>query len=491
MQRIFEIIPGALTWLTLILMVLLAWLMPTQAAIFIIAFDLLWLIRLLYLHFYLRYSFKQLRTNLKIDWLEKLKNVSSDWQKIKHLIILPMYNEPYALIRESFITLAKSNYPIKKDFFVVLATEKSGGSDAQETAKKIKGEFENEFFEFLITVHPDNLPEEIPGKGSNETWAIKQAKKEIIDPLNVPYENVIVSVFDIDTQVPPDYFSRLTYVFLTNPKSQRSSYQPIPLFLNNIYKAPIFSRLMAFFPTFWQMMQQPRPEQLITFSSQSIPLKALVEIGYWTTKHVSEDSLIFWQCYSHYNGDWRTIPIFYPVSMDAITASTFWKTLKNLYKQQRRWAWGVENIPFMFQKFRQNKIIPLFKKIYWLVIMLEGFYSWTTAPLLIFFLGWLPLLLGGAAFTGTVLYHNLPKITGLLMILLNIGIATSAIISTVILPPKPSWFKKRHYIIYSLQWLLTPISLLIFSVLPALEAQTRLMLGGRFRLGFWATPKDR
>src|SRR3989344_6026440 len=126
MQRIFEIIPGALTWLTLILMVLLAWLMPTQAAIFIIAFDLLWLIRLLYLHFYLRYSFKQLRTNLKIDWLEKLKNVSSDWQKIKHLIILPMYNEPYALIRESFITLAKSNYPIKKDFFVVLATEKSG-----------------------------------------------------------------------------------------------------------------------------------------------------------------------------------------------------------------------------------------------------------------------------------------------------------------------------------------------------------------------------
>ena len=36
-----------------------------------------------------------------------------------------------------------------------------------------------------------------------------------------------------------------------------------------------------------------------------------------------------------------------------------------------------------------------------------------------------------------------------------------------------------------------PITLIVFGAVPGLEAQTRLMLGGRFRLGFWATPKER
>ena len=39
--------------------------------------------------------------------------------------------------------------------------------------------------------------------------------------------------------------------------------------------------------------------------------------------------------------------------------------------------------------------------------------------------------------------------------------------------------------------MLMPLTLIIFGAFPGLEAQTRLMLGGRFRLGFWVTPKGR
>jgi len=77
------------------------------------------------------------------------------------------------------------------------------------------------------------------------------------------------------------------------------------------------------------------------------------------------------------------------------------------------------------------------------------------------------------------------------MTLAMVGIVTSAILSIILLPPKPRWFKKWHYLLYFFQWLLMPITLIVFGAFPGLEAQTRLMLGGRFRLGFWFTPKHR
>ena len=489
--RFFEVLPGFLTWLTLAMMVILSWQSPLGIAIFIIVFDLYWLIRIIYLHIYLTFSFRKVRANIKINWLEKLEAERLAWDNLYHLVILPMFREPHTLARESFGALVNSNYPVKDKMIVVLAVEERGGVEAKETAEKIRKEFGDKFFKFLLAVHPANIPEELAGKGANESWAAKEVKQSFIDPAGIPYEKIMVSIFDIDTQVPPDYFSRLAYVFLKNPHALRSSYQPVPFFTNNIYSAPAFSRVMAFFPTFWQMMQQPRPDQLLTFSSQSIPFQALVDVGFWTTKHVSEDSLIFWQCYDRYGGDWRAIPLFYPVTMDATQGATFWESAKNLYKQQRRWAWGVENIPFMMEIFRRNKKIPTRKKISWLFLLMEGFWSWSTASLLIFFLGWLPLILGGTEFNATLLSYNLPRTTSTLMTILNVGIALSATLSTMLLPPKPAWFKKRHYAVYILQWILTPLILLAFSAIPAIEAQTRLMLGGKFRLGFWVTPKTR
>ncbi|MDP3015320.1 MAG: glycosyltransferase family 2 protein [bacterium] len=520
LYRFYEIIPGSLAWTTIILIFLLSWLAPALTAIFIILFDIYWLLKTIYLSFHLRATFSKMRENLKIDWLEKLKkchcerseaisitkgllrrsaprndsiasgNSGRNWSNVYHLIILPMYKEPYEVVKESFESLIKTNYP-KDKFIVVLATEEQGGEPAQETAKKIQQEFGNKFFKFLIATHPANIANELPGKGSNQAWATKEVKRLIIDPLKIPYENILTSVFDIDTQVLPDYFSRLTYVFLTCENPQRSSFQPIPFFTNNIFQAPALGRVIAFSCTFWQMMQQSRPERLTTFSSHSMPFKALVEIGFWNTDIVSEDSRIFWQCYFHYNADWRVEPLFYPVSMDANVTPKFWQTMLNLYKQQRRWGWGCENIPYMLDGFRKNKKISFRKKIHWAFNAIEGFHSWATNALIIFALGWLPLMLGGADFNFTLLSYSLPQITHWIMTLAMFGIITSAILSVILLPPKPDWFKKRHYFFYFLQWALMPITLIIFGAFPGLEAQTRLMLGGKFRLGFWVTPKQR
>jgi hypothetical protein len=165
--------------------------------------------------------------------------------------------------------------------------------------------------------------------------------------------------------------------------------------------------------------------------------------------------------------------------------------MKNLYLQQRRWAWGADDIPYLIYGFIKKKVIPLRKKIYWSLHIIEGFWSWATNSIIIFSLGWLPLFLGDKNFNYSVLSYNLPKITGTILQFSMFGVIASAILAIILLPPKPIWFKKQHYLIYLLQWLLLPIVLIVFGSIPALEAQIRLMLGGRFRLGFWVTPKQR
>jgi len=127
----------------------------------------------------------------------------------------------------------------------------------------------------------------------------------------------------------------------------RKSYQPIPVYNNNIWEAPLISRIIATSSTFWEMMQQERPEQLVTFSSHSMPLATLLEVGY-PRNVVSDDSRIFWRAYFYYGGKYKTTPLYYPVSMDAVLGKTTFRTMINQYKQQRRWAWGVENVPYVF-----------------------------------------------------------------------------------------------------------------------------------------------
>ncbi len=485
MYRFFETLPGILTWTTLIAMVVLSWAYPAAIAIFIILFDIYWLLKTVYLSLHLRVTFKHMRENMNINWLDKLHH----WENIYHVVIFPMYKEPYEVVKESFASLAKVNYP-KDKFIVVLATEGRAGDEAQETARRIEADFKDVFGKFLTTTHPADLPGELAGKGANEAWAAAQAKRELIDPLGIPHEQILVSVFDIDTQNYPDYFSRLTYLFLTEEDPLHAIYQPIPLFINNIYEAPALARVVAFCTTFWQMMQQARPERLTSFSSQSVPFKALVDMGFWDTNVVSEDSHVFWQGYLRYDGNFRVVPMEYPVSMDANVMPTFWGTMKSLYKQHRRWAWGAENVPYMLEGFRQNPRIDWKKKWYWGFISVEGYHSWATNTLMIFALGWLPTLIGAGDFSHSYLSFSLPRVTRLIVGISTLGIAASAVL-TLLLLPKTSERRGVRFLGYLLEWILVPITLIIFGSIPAIEAQTRLLVGGKYRLGFWVTPKGR
>lgn len=484
--RFFEILPGFLSWSTIILSVLLSFIKPVWVAIFIICFDVYWFIKAIYLAMNLLSSYKHLNLNIKRDWLEIVKE-KNGWDDYYHLVILPTFKEGIEIINPTFEALKNCNYPNDK-IIVVFAGEERDRERAIKNAKIIEEKYGHIFYKFMVTIHPDDITGEIAGKGSNETWAARQATK-FIDERNIPYEKIILSVLDIDTCVHKEYFGILTQKFMTVKNPHQVSYQPIPMFYNNIWDSPILMRLVAMNTTFWMMMEQSKPEKLVTFSSHSMSFKTLVDIGFWDTDVVSEDAHIFWQCFMHYNGEYRVEPLLTPVYMDTVLADTYKQSIINQYKQQRRWAYGVEDVPYIFLNFFRNNNIKITKKLKFGFWSLEGYHSWATNALIIFLLGWLPLLLGGDQFTKTLLAQSLPVVTQILMTIAMLGMIISATVNVLIMPDRPDGKKGKKISSILIQWLFLPITTILLGSIPAYESQTRLMLGKY--MGFWVTEKVR
>lgn len=497
LYRLLEILPGFLAWITLVLVVLLSFLAPVFMAVFVIVFDIYWLIKTLYLLLHLRASYSQLKKNLKINWLARLESLPTEsytlqplksWQDIYHLVFLPIYKEGSEVLEATLEGLLKSNYP-KSKMAVILCWEERGGSATGEAVRQIESSYKDKFFHLSAIMHPVGLEGELPGKSSNTSYAAQKIKTDLVDRLGIPYSNILVSNFDIDTIVFPEYFGVLTYRFLTTPNPLRASYQPVPFYTNNIWEAPSLARVVAFGTTFWYSINQEQPDRSQTFSSHSMPWQALVDVGFWQKNMVNEDSRIFCQCYLQYDGDYRVVSLYYPVSMDANVGPTFWRTTEAIYKQQRRWAYGSENIPYLLYGFSKNSKIKRRNKWYWSFVTIEGFHSWATTAVILFVLGWLPVMVGGPAFNQTVLSLNLPSLTRMIMTLSMAGLISSAVLSIALLPPRPPKFGRLKYVWMILEWIIFPVSTILLGSLPSLEAQTRLMLGKY--MGFWVTPKTR
>ncbi len=475
-NRAFEIIPGALSWGIIISMVALSLWNPVTCAVLIIVFDFYWIIRTLYLTTLLIMAYNNLSCQKNRDWLLACRRSSQkkDWQSINHLVIFPTYKEGLEILRPSLQALRDCNYP--KDKMIVVVAFEERNKKAKENASALETEFKQDFFGYISTFHPDGLPGETRTKGANATWAAKSAR-EFLSAKNIPCENVIISCFDADTCVEKEYFGCLTYHFLSSSNPHQASYQPMPVYNNNIWYAPSFARLVEMSASFCQLIESMRLEKFVTFSSHSMSFKTLVEIGYWPVNMISDDSVVYWKAYLFYKGDYRVIPLYITVSMDVAYTNNFFKTILMQYKQKRRWAWGVENFPFVMNAFLNSEGIPLAKKIRRAYHLLESHVTWAVWAIILMLVSPLPILFGGEIFKQMSIGYNLPQITGLL---LNFTLGASIIwilLSWTILPPRPKnvhWFKN---VVMVVEWGIVPFIILMVGSIPALDAQTRFMLG--------------
>jgi len=528
LQRCLEILPGLASWTLILGLVALSIWMPLVASIAVIAFMLAWVLRLFYLTIFLFLSYARLSLEKNTDWLarvrgmdqlehylgdlckapqnENLKQRISRWMhrndmerlkksgsipprssEIFHLVVIPVIKEAPSLVEANVLSIA-NNKALARQTVIVLAVESRAQASVKDGMAHIADKFRDQFMTFLLVEHPDGLPGEARVKGANTSYAARVAA-QYFEERKIPFENIIVSCFDADTVVGPDYFACLTYGFMNCPDRQRASFQPIPVFHNNIWDVPGFARVVETGSSFFQLIETTDPERLVTFSSHSMSFKALVEVGYWPADMISEDSGIFWKAYLYFDGRYQVVPLPTTLSMDIVDAGSWWGTVGSLYKQKKRWAWGVENFPLVMRGFLANKEIHLSDKIRHAFKLFEGHVTWAALPFLLTFVGWLPAISEGNEFSNTVLYYSASRFTQAIFALSTLALCGTIIMSLCLLPKKKKRFSFLWTMIHGLEWFLVPFILVFLSAMPALDAQTRLMLDKRME--FWVSDKRR
>src|ERR1041385_371940 len=75
--RFYEILPGVLTWVTLLGAPILSYFHPVWVSVYIIAFDLYWFLKGGNVAIHLLHSYAELKTHRQIDWLDWCKRLSN------------------------------------------------------------------------------------------------------------------------------------------------------------------------------------------------------------------------------------------------------------------------------------------------------------------------------------------------------------------------------------------------------------------------------
>jgi cellulose synthase/poly-beta-1,6-N-acetylglucosamine synthase-like glycosyltransferase len=400
---------------------------------------------------------------------------TDDWKNIYHLVIVPTYKEKLEILESSIESVINSDYPLDKIIYV-LAVEERDKNNGEKIASVLKEKYGDKLYAFLYTVHPANIPGEVKGKGANIYFSAKETLK-FIDKQKIPYQDIMVTTMDADNLADRKYLANLSYAFITDLDPIHKSYQPLPMYFNNIWDVPVPMRLMAMSSSFWQMVVATQPHLLRNFSAHAQCLEALVATDFWSRKTIVEDGHQFWRSYFAFHGNHQVVPLFAPIYMDAVQADSLLLTLKEQYLQQRRWSWGVSDIPYVFTRMIHDRKIPFWDKFIKAVMLFDSYYNWSTASFILAVVAWYPFVFSHDFFNSIYAY-SFPLVYKVLLMLAWVGMLTTLIISTILLPPnKKRRFHPRFYIIRD--WIITPIILaatnILFSAVPALESQTRLM----------------
>lgn len=480
-ERFLEILPGTAMWLAILSPIWLSFILPFAVAYLVIIADVYWFITAVKISTLVYIGHKKLDDAKKADWPARLeKDFPQQWKEYYHLFVLPTYKESLEVLSPAFDAIASSDYPKDKIFLAVGMEEREQQKNPEKiesTSKYLNEHIAKKIGGVFITIHPYGLPGEIAGPGTNRNWALRSAVKEF-NKRGIKLEQVIVTTLDADFVIHERFLAGMTHKYLSTPPDVRlkRSFTGTFFYWNNYWQAPAAMRIIATGTAFWQLSEMVGSDKYINFASMSINMKSLLEIGLWIPDKVNDDSGFYWKAYYHFNGDYKVIPHFMPISADTNLDVSFWKTVQNQYGQLKRWAYGVEHIPFIVTQYFKNTDMNFWDKTDKLFFIMWSYFKWGSVALFITFASFfIPIVNPG--YTQSAVAYNLPVISSWILTGAFIGLFATMIIHEKTAPKRPaSWslFKKTWSVI---QWLVLPLAIVTIGVIPAIDAQTSLMLG--------------
>lgn len=509
--RFFEILPGLLSYGAIILLIVLSFLNTVLASAYLLLIVLTALVRAVGIAYHTIKGNKELKRTCAVNWharLMELGDAEASYKRLKdkdykeyefsnhkenllaiasnpkkypkpdeiiNAVIITAYTEPFDVIEPTIKALTKVTYD-KKNLLIFFAYEERGGESIEATVKKLKSLYGDQFMDFVLSKHPKDLPNEVVGKGGNITYAGHRLK-EYCDRNKIAYDKVIVTTLDCDNRPHPKYFDAVAYEYIVNENRNNMSYQPVSLFINNIWDVPAPMRVLATGNSFWNIISSVRPHTLRNFASHSQPLKALVGMNFWSVRTIVEDGHQYWRSYFYFKGNYTVQPILVPIYQDAVLSGTLKKTLKDQFKQLRRWSYGASDIAYVAMNiFTKDRDVPLMPALGRFIRLLDGHVTLACISFLVAFGGWVPLIVNPRA-SMLIAAQQLPDAISKIQQVAMLGIIVTIVISFQIIPKRPARYKWTKSIFMFTQWILMPVTAILYSALAAYVAQTRLMFG--------------
>lgn len=512
--RLFEMLPAVLSYGALVVMFILSFISPVLAAVYLLFIIVTLLVKSVGIAVHTIQGRNKLEAAQRVDWHQRLMDLEdpvtsfeiykkkrsktlagfdiynhidnlrlmsaspSDFPKpseVLNAVIIATYNESYDILAPTIESVVNNSCGPER-IILTIAYEERGGEKIENTVLRLKKEFAGKFYAFHLVKHPKDLPNEVIGKGGNITYAGKFLG-EWLKQEGIQSKNVIVTTLDSDNKPYRTYFDYVTYEYIVHEDRKHLSYQPVSLFMSNIWDAPAPMRVIATGNSFWNIISSMRPHTLRNFASHSQPMDALEEMNFWSTRTIVEDGHQYWRSYFYFGGNYSVLPIYVPIYQDAVLSDTYMKTLKAQFMQLRRWAYGASDVPYVADRlFTRERNIPLYGGLARFFRLLDGHVTLASMSLLVAFGGWVPLLVNSEA-ARSVAAHQLPEVISTLQQIAMVGLFITVFLAFKMLPPRPERYKRHRSFYMIAQWVLMPFTAIFYSAVSALYSQGRLFRG--------------
>lgn len=511
LYRFFEILPGALSYSMIGALFVFSLISPVVAAIYLLVIITITLVKAVGVAVRTVQGYNDIQSAMKVDWHKRLADLKDphenferlhgreskqfdfdmhvenlralsvapedypDPDSIYHAVIMVAYNEGMETLVPTVEAVRDTTFPNERIIFV-MAYEERGGEEIENNAKELREMFKDTFYDFVLVKHPKDLPGEIKGKGPNLTYAGEHLA-EYVKKKRLPFDNIVVTSLDSDNRMHPGYLDCVAYEYIVHEDRKRMAFQPVSLFMNNIWDASAPMRVIAVSNSFFNVINVKRPHLLRNFASHSQSLSALYEMDFWSKRTIVEDGHQYWRSLFHFRGKYEVLSIKVPIYQDAVIEETLIKTLKAQFVQLRRWDYGASDVAFvgvrMVDKKRRRMPLWYLWPKFWR--LLDGHVTLAAMSPIVAFGGWVPRLLNFQ--TRDLLTYNLPNTVSWIQLFASIGLMITIFMSLRMLPPRPRKYRKMKSVAMVLQWILSPLVAIIYQSFAAFYSQTRLMTG--------------